>query len=151
MKRTVCLVLLTLCLAFLVIGCDKTNYIEATIDIASSVNFRCDVYLSNSDESFSLGEKDATYLFERCFKHKKNATKLKSDKIGVGTDFIKLYFVGDIVDNAPTKNDKADYGGFVIFSNNTVRFEYDTASEYYQFENGFYNLINNYILIFAER
>ena len=49
------------------------------------------------------------------------------------------------------KDGKADYSGFVIFSNNVVRFEYDNKSEYYEFENGFYNFINTYLLIFAER
>lgn len=150
MKRAISSVLLIMCLAFLVAGC-KSDYIEARIDVASSVNFRSDVYLSVSDESFSLNENDSVYLFEKSFEHKNNATKLKSNEVGVSTDFIKLYFVGDIVNNAPIKNGKADYGGFVIFSNNIVRFEYDTASEYYQFESGFYNFINNYILIFAER
>ena len=71
--------------------------------------------------------------------------------MGVGTDYIKLYFVGDCVDNAPVKDNKADYSGFVIFSNNVVRFEYDNKSEYYEFESGFYNFINTYLLIFAER
>ncbi|MBO5440819.1 MAG: hypothetical protein J6A53_09215 [Clostridia bacterium] len=150
MKRAISLVLLILCLAFFAVGC-KGDYIEARIDIANSVNFRCEVYLSVGDESFSLVEGDSVYLFEKCFENKKNATKLKSDRVGISTDYIKLHFVGDTVDNAPVKNGKADYSGFVIFSNNTVRFEYDTASEYYQFENGFYNFINNYILILAER
>ena len=151
MKRALSAVLLILCIIFLLLGCNKNNTINATIDIASSSNFRCDVNLSSSNESFTLGENDAVYLFERCFENKENATKLKSDTIGVGTDYIKLHFVGDIVDNAPIKDNKADYGGFFIFSNNTVRFEYDTASEYYQFEEGFYNFIQTYILIFADK
>ena len=139
-----------LCLTFFLFSCDN-NTINATIDIASSSNFRCDVELSAKNEFFTLGEKDSVYLFEKSFENKENATKLKNDTIGVGSDYIKIHFVGDTVDNAPVKNGKADYGGFMIFSNDTVRFEYDTASEYYQFENGFYNFIQTYILIFAER
>ena len=152
MKRAICLFLLTLCLAFSFLGCNNdSDIITATIDVASSVNFRCDVYVSVSDEGFTLGQDDASYLFEACFENKDKGTKLKGDKVAVATDYIKIYFVGDSVDNAPIKNDKADYGGFVIFSNNVVRFEYDTASEYYQFENGFYNFINTYMMIFADR
>ena len=148
MKRAICLFIVIMCVAFLITGCDNSR--NVTIDVASSVNFRCEVYISDSDESFTLNENDSTYLFERSFENKENATRLK-DGVGIGTSFIKIYFVGDCVDNAPIKDNKADYGRFTIFSNDTVRFEYDTASEYYQFERGFYNFINNYILIFAEK
>ena len=55
--------------------------------------------------------------------------------MAVSTDYIMLHFVGDAVDNAPVKNGKADYSGFVIFSNNVVRFYY---------------FLNTYLLIFAE-
>lgn len=145
MKRATSLILLTLCLIFLLIGCDNKR--SVTIDVASSVNFRCEVYISDTDESFTTIE-DAGYLFERCFENKEDATKL-SGNVGIGTSYIKVNFVGDCVDNAPTKDGKADYGAFVIFSNNTVRFEYDTASEYYQFDNEFYNFINNYMILFV--
>ena len=148
MKRCIISVLSTLMLIFSVIGCGGTN---ATIDIASSKNFRCDVYQSYEDEAYTLGESDAVYLFKQCFEKKGNGKKIKGEQVGVSTDYIKLYFVGDIVDNAPIKDGKADFSGFVIFSNNVVRFEYDNKSEYYEFENGFYNFINTYLLIFAER
>ena len=149
MKRYIILVLATLMVVFSVVGCRST--VKATIDIASSKNFRCEVYQSYEDDTYTLGESDAVYLFQQCFDKKDNAERLKGNQVGVSTDYIKLYFVGDCVDNAPTKDDKADYGGFVIFSNNVVRFEYDNKSEYYEFENGFYNFINTYLLIFAER
>jgi len=151
MKRALSIILLTLGLVFWLFGCDGSNTIDVTIDIASSSNFRCDVHLSASDESYTLGEKDSVHLFEKCFENKENATRLKSDSIGVGESFIKLHFVGDNVDNAPVRDGKADYSGFIIFSNDTVRFEYDNASEYYQFDTGFYNFIQTYLLIFAER
>ena len=150
MKKLLILVLLTLMLVFSAFGCGN-NTVNATIDIASSVNFRCEVYQSYEDDTYTLGESDAVYLFQQCFEKKDNAERLKGNQVGVSTDYIKLYFVGDCVDNAPIKDDKADYGGFVIFSNNVVRFEYDNKSEYYEFENGFYNFINTYLLIFAER
>lgn len=149
MKRYIILVLATLMVVFSVVGCRST--VKATIDIASSKNFRCEVYQSYEDDTYTLGESDAVYLFQQCFEKKSNANRLKGNQVGVSTDYIKLYFVGDCVDNVPTKDDKADYGGFVIFSNNVVRFEYDNKSEYYEFENGFYNFINTYLLIFAER
>lgn len=149
MKRYIILVLATLMVVFSVVGCRST--VKATIDIASSKNFRCEVYQSYENDTYTLGESDAVYLFQQCFDKKDNAERLKGNQVGVSTDYIKLYFVGDCVDNAPTKDDKADYGGFVIFSNNVVRFEYDNKSEYYEFENGFYNFINTYLLIFAER
>ena len=149
MKRYIILVLATLMVVFSVVGCRST--VKATIDIASSKNFRCEVYQSYEDDTYTLGENDAVYLFQQCFDKKDNAERLKGNQVGVSTDYIKLYFVGDCVDNAPIKDNKADYGGFVIFSNNVVRFEYDNKSEYYEFENGFYNFINTYLLIFAER
>lgn len=151
MKRCIILILSTLMLIFSVIGCGDKNVTAATIDIASSKNFRCDVYQSYEDDAYTLGEGDAVYLFQQCFEKKDNGKKIKGEQIGVSTDYIKLYFVGDTVDNAPMKDGKADYSGFVIFSNNVVRFEYDNKSEYYEFENGFYNFINTYLLIFAER
>ena len=150
MKRYIILVLATLMVVFSVVGCRSTVK-AATIDIASSVNFRCEVYQSNEDDTYTLGESDAVYLFQQCFEKKSDANRLKGNQVGVGTDYIKLYFVGDCVDNAPIKDNKADYSGFVIFSNNVVRFEYDNKSEYYEFENGFYNFINTYLLIFAEK
>lgn len=145
MKRYKILVLATLMVVFSVVGCRST--VKATIDIASSKNFRCEVYQSYNDEAYTLGENDAVYFFKQCFEKKDNADKLKGNQVGVGADYIKLYFVGDCVDNAPIKDGKADYSGFIIFSNNVVRFEYDNKSEYYQFENAFYNFINN-LLIF---
>ena len=148
MKRIFILALLVL-VVFSAISCGNT--VNATIDIASSVNFRCDVYQSYEDDTYTLGESDAVYLFQQCFDKKDNAERLKGNQVGVSTDYIKLYFVGDCVDNAPIKDNKADYSGFVIFSNNVVRFEYDNKSEYYEFESGFYNFINTYLLIFAER
>ena len=137
-------------LALFAVGCGDDG-INATIDVASSQNFRCDVSVSSEDTPYTLGENDAKYLFQKCFENKDNGEKLKGNQVAVATNYIKLNFVGDCVDNAPTKNDKADYGGFVIFSNNVVRFEYDTASEYYQFDDGFYNFINTYLMIFAEK
>ncbi len=153
MKKLLILILTTLCLAFSFFSCGSGNTIQATIDVASSKNFRCDVEAStlSLSESFTLGEKDAKYLFENCFSNKEKAQRLKANQVAVGSEFIKIYFVGDCVDNAPVKNDKADYGGFVIFSNDIVRFEYDTASEYYLFESGFYNFINTYMILFADR
>ena len=149
MKRYIILVLATLMLVFSMVGC--RNDTNATIDIASSKNFGCEVYQSYEDESYTLGENDAVYLFQQCFRVKGEAEKLKGNQVGVSTDYIKLFFVGDCVDNAPTKDGKADYSGFVIFSNNVVRFEYDNKSEYYQVESVFYNFINTYLLIFAEK
>ena len=151
MKRALSIILLTLGLVFLLFGCDRSNTIDVTIDIASSSNFRCDVYLSASNESYTLTEKDSVHLFQKCFENKENGTKLKGDAVGVGENFIKLQFIGDAVDNAPVKDGKADYSTFTVFSNNTVRFEYDNASEYYQFETGFYNFVQTYLLIFAEK
>ncbi len=143
MKKLYFLISLTPVLVFSCFGCGGKT-VNATIDIASSVNFRCDVYQLYEDDTYTLWESDAVYLFQQCFEKKSDANRLKGNQVGVGTDYIKLYFVGDCVDNAPIKDDKADYSGFIIFSNNVVRFEYDNKSEYYEFENGFYNFINTY-------
>lgn len=135
-----------------IFGCgDSDKTVSATIDIASSVNFRCEVDGTNEDSPYSLGENDAVYLFQNCFDYKSKASKINGTEVSVTTDYIKIFFVGDIVDNAPIKNDKADYGGFYIFSNNVVRFEYNGMTEYYQFSDGFYNFINTYLIIFAEK
>lgn len=150
MKKKLIFVLFALLLIFSVVGCGDDG-INATIDVASSENFRCEVSVSSEDAPYTLGEGDAKYLFQKCFENKDKGEKLKGNQVAVATNYIKLHFVGDRVDNAPTKNDKADYGGFIIFSNNVVRFEYDTASEYYQFDDGFYNFINTYLMIFAEK
>ena len=151
MKRIISLVLLLVCYIFLLIGCGNDNTTSATIDIASSVNFRCEIDGTNEDNPYTLGENDAVYLFQNCFDYKGKANKIKGSEVGVTTDFIKVFFVGDSVDNAPIKDDKADYGGFVIFSNNVVRFEYNGMTEYYQFSDGFYNFINTYLIIFADK
>lgn len=150
MKKVIVFVLLTLVAIFTVSGC-RNDGIHATIDVASALNFRCDVNMSTEKDEFTLGENDATYLFKQCFDYKNKASRIKGSEVAVTTEYTKIHFVGDIVDNAPIINGKADYSGFAIFSNNVVRFEYDNKSEYYQFENGFYNFINTYIIVFAER
>ena len=149
MKRLIATVLMVVGLAFTVAGCGNSQ-INARIDIASSVNFRCEVDSTSGDGAYTLAKGSSVELFEKCFEHKKDAQRLKGNQVAVSTDYIMLHFVGDAVDNAPVKDGKADYSGFVIFSNNVVRFEYDGASEYYQF-NGFYNFVNTYLLIFAEK
>ena len=150
MKKVIVFVLLTLVTIFTVNGC-KENGIHATIDVASSVNFRCDVDMATEKDTFVLGEGDATYLFKQCFDYKNKANRIKGSEVAVTTEFTKIHVVGDVIDNTPIIDGKADYSSFVIFSNNVVRFEYDTNSEYYQFENGFYNFINTYIIVFAEK
>lgn len=133
-------------------GCGESGeVVSATIDIANSVNFRCDVDGTNEDKPYTLGENDAVYLFQQCFEYKSKANKISGTEVSVTTDYIKIFFVGDTVDNVPIKDDKADYGGFYIFSNNVVRFEYNGMTEYYQFSDGFYNFINTYLIIFAEK
>ena len=151
MKKVIILILATLCLVFSLTGCRQGDVIDTKIDVASSKNFRAEVEMSVGDKKFTLGENDSAYLFESCYEAKDKGQRLKADKVAIGTDFIKIYFVGDCVDNAPTKNEKADYGAFIIFSNNVVRFEYDTVSQYYQFESGFFSFINTYITIFAAK
>lgn len=126
-------------------GCNKKNTKTYVVDVASSVNFRCEV--NTIEESYIIDENPAE-LFEQCYGFKKKAIKIK-DSAPISENHIRLHFVGDCVDNAPVKDGKADYGMFVIFSNDTVRFEYDTSSEYYTFEDGFYNFINT-LLLFCE-
>ena len=148
-KLVLCLLLLVFVMSIFSCG-ESEDVTNATIDIASSVNFRCEVNGTAVDEPYNLGENDAVYLFQNCFDKKSEAKKIEGSEISVTAEYIKIFFVGDPVDTAPVKNNKADYSGFYIFSNDVVRFEYNGMTEYYQFSNGFYDFINTYLIIFAE-
>ena len=111
MKKFITIALLVLMI--FIVGC-KDNSTNATIDVASSINFRCEVDMSKEESPFVLGEGDATYLFKSCFDYKNKASRIKGSEVAVTTDFINIHFVGDSVDNVPEYNGKA----YVKLNNN---------------------------------
>ena len=155
------MVLLTLVVSILFLfSCDNTidtntqsddNIDVYEIDVTNLNNFKCEIYMGQTDKNYVLEGEKAKELYNIIKEYEKTGISgiPAYDSMDPSKDYIYLFFSAEKIENSEYPNEQlGHYGCFTIYTKDVVSHNmspFMSASLCFQFENGVYDEVNSYI------
>ncbi len=121
------------------------------IDVTNLNNFKCEIYMGQTEENYVLEGEKAKELYNIIFKYdRENIDSVPAySSMDPSKDYIYIFFSAEKIEDSEFPVERmGHYGCYQIYTKDIVSYNLSplmSASWDYQFSNGIYNEVNTYI------
>ena len=137
MKRLILLFVIIL-VGVSIIGCNSNPKIEY-VTANNCYNYRCQVYESETDTSYTIYDDGAKKVYSKCEEYKLDANQTETQGTG---KYIKIEIKGDSRKEPLSEDETYTFFTYIVHENNIVEFSFrPTVILNYQYPDGFFNTL----------